>query len=152
MEHSTGALYLQDNERSSDGQLFVVDTKGWTLGERMLRPGNEGLQLCLLQGLTGMLGSCDPYVTVYRAVQEVEQEESARAAAENKEPTSAACYFYNNSSSSRQHYNAARVSEVAAVFVSEDGAPPATRHRVVYPANPSAHTRTISYLDPNCHP
>ncbi|XP_057297109.1 uncharacterized protein LOC130626007 [Hydractinia symbiolongicarpus] len=69
-----------------------------------------------------------PYAAAYSNMAEVEREETARAAAENRQPS----------------------VEVAAIFVGNDGAPPAARDIVVYPRNQPL--RQIPYTSCNIDP
>ena len=82
----------------------------------------------------------------------IEQEEDRHAAEQNQEPRTVRLFFKRGPDCRR--YNEPTHNEIAAVFVGEDGAPPAERDIVVYPRDsPPQRMPYIScHVDPMCYP
>ena len=98
-----------------------------------------------MQHIQGVLNEVSPLAAAYRNMQEVELEEQERAARENR-PASNVTMTMREGNDPRR-YNAPLNEEVAAIFVGNDGEPPASRDIVVYPRNQPL--RNISYLSSN---
>ena len=94
------------------------------------------------------MNDVNPFAAAYKNMLEVEREEQARAVAENREPSVVSMIMREGVD--RRRYNAPLHEEVAAIFVGEDGAPPAARDIVVYPRNQPL--RNIAYTSCNVDP
>ena len=78
----------------------------------------------------------------------VEREENARAVLQGYTPSNITMVFREGRDERR--YNAPLHDEVAAVFVSEDGATPGNHDIVVYPKDHPL--QNIPHTNPNCDP
>ena len=92
------------------------------------------------------------YAAAYRNMAEVEREEQVRAGQENRPPSVVSMVMREGDD--RRRDNAPLHQEVAAIFVGNDGAPPAARDIVVYPRDqPLRHISHISCnIDPMMYP
>ena len=86
-----------------------------------------------------------PYSGAYRNIHAIQQEEDLRATTEERQLHEVRMHF--KSGNDRRWYNKPTHDEVAAVFVGQDGAPPAYRDIVVYPRD--RPPQRISYM--SCH-
>lgn len=93
-----------------------------------------------------------PYVSAFKQMHTVEQEEQQHAAEHDNEPRIVRMFFKRGPDCRR--YNEPTHNEVAAVFVGEDGAPPANRDIVVYPTDrrPERISCMSCHADPMCWP
>ena len=106
----------------------------------------------IMQVIQNVMDEISPYAVAYKYMHEVEQEEQISACTENRTPREVRLHFKRGPDQRR--YNEPTHDEVAAVFIGEDGAPPANRDVVIYPKN--TPPQRISYmscnLDPMCYP
>lgn len=93
-----------------------------------------------------------PYASAFKHMHAVEQEEQEHATEHDQEPQIVRLFFKRGPDCRR--YNEPTHNEVAAVFVGEDGVPPAYRDIVVYPADrqPERISYMSSHTDPMCYP
>jgi len=93
-----------------------------------------------------------PYASAFKQMYTVEQEEEQHAARLDQEPRIVRLFFKRGPDCRR--YNEPTHNEVAAVFVGEDGAPPANRDIVVYPRDrqPERISYMSAHTDPMCYP
>ena len=93
-----------------------------------------------------------PYVSALKQMYSIQQEEENHERELGSEPQIVQLFFKRGSDCRR--YNEPTHDEVAAVFVGDDGAPPANRDIVIYPRNTAP--QRISYMscqvDPMCYP
>lgn len=149
--HHTNTLHPSEGRSPEYGQLYIIE------GEQAIttRMGNEANQPCrsdVMQELLAVMEDYSPYTRAYKYMHVVELEEGERANRENREPKEISLHFKRGPD--RRRYNEPSHDEVAAVFVGEDGAPPAERDIIVYPRD--LPPRRISYMscniDPMCYP
>ena len=93
-----------------------------------------------------------PYASAFKQMHTVEQEEEQHATEHDREPQIVRLFFKCGPDCRR--YNEPTHNEVAAVFIGEDGAPPANRDIVVYPRDrqPERISYMSSHADPMCYP
>ena len=131
VHHRVSSLYCDKKENSLYGQLYILDFQ--TANDiRLSKSVNHELRSDILKMLNTALHKCNPYAKSYKMMHEVITEESASAAKENRETKNFVMRFYNESSSDKRRYNDPTCSEVAAIFESNDGAPPSHRCISVY--------------------
>lgn len=106
-------------------------------------PQNTACRHDMMQ--TVVITENNPYAAAYRNMHAVQQEEDHHATAEGRQPQEVRMQFKRGPD--RRQYNQLTHDEVAAVFVGEDGAPPAYRDIIVYPRN--RPPQRISYM--SCH-
>ena len=85
-----------------------------------------------------------PYVSACKQMYNIQQEEENHGRELGSEPQIVRLFFKCGSDCRR--YNEPTHDEVAAVFVGDDGAPPANRDIVIYPRNRAP--QRISYIYP----
>ena len=92
------------------------------------------------------------YARAFKQMHTIEQEEDNHAAELDREPQ-IVCLFFKPGPDCRR-YNEPTHDEVAAVFVGEDGTPPANRDIVVYPRDrpPERISYMLCHIDPMCYP
>ena len=118
----------------------------------LLRKSNIKQTYDVMQIIQNVMDESSPYAVAYKYMHEVEQEEQRSACTENRTPREVRLNFKRGPDQRR--YNEPTHDEVAAVFIGEDGAPPANRDVVIYPKD--TPPQRISYmscnLDPMCYP
>ncbi|XP_057290125.1 uncharacterized protein LOC130612787 [Hydractinia symbiolongicarpus] len=130
--HRYGALLPAQNEVPNFSQLYIVEAAA-ALNMRIENPTHAHCNRETMQIIQDVFNRDSPYAAAYRNMAEVEREETARAAAENRQPSVVSMVMREGND--RRRYNAPLHQEVAAIFVDNDGAPPAARDIVVYPRN-----------------
>ena len=86
-------------------------------------------RLDTMRALHQALLHTNPYPAAYRSMWERLEEEERTARAMGQEPPEVALRFVQAVDADMRRYNAPSSSEVAAVFVGDDGAPPSNRAR-----------------------
>ena len=114
----------------------------------MANPLNQDCEHELMETIQGIMNDVSPYAAAYRNMAQIEREEQARAVHENRPPSEVSMVMREGED--RRRYNAPLNEEVAAIFVGNDGAPPAARDVVIYPRNQPL--RHISHLSSNIDP
>ncbi|XP_057310253.1 uncharacterized protein LOC130648232 [Hydractinia symbiolongicarpus] len=145
--HRYGALLPAQNEVPNFSQLYIVEAAA-ALNMRIENPTHAHCNRETMQIIQDVLNRDSPYAAAYRNMAEVEREETARAAAENRQPSVVSMVMREGND--RRRYNAPLHQEVAAIFVGNDGAPPAARDIVVYPRNQPL--RQIPHISCNIDP
>ncbi|UYV67116.1 hypothetical protein LAZ67_4003936 [Cordylochernes scorpioides] len=147
--HLTGPLHPHENRAPSYAQLYILDSEAANniriAASRPLEchPG-------ILTLLDSVLRRVNPYTSAYRQMHQVELAEEHRARIENRQMCQVQMLIRQNHCRDLRRYNAPSVSEVAAIFVDQDGHVPSNRDIAVFP-----HDRgfvRISPLNPNCDP
>lgn len=82
-------------------------------------------------------------------MREIQQREEARAATNSRAPLILGLEFFNKPADDLRRQNLPIVSEVAALFDTDDGAPPSSRSSRVYPhrQGPSTLSYTSMHID-----
>ncbi|XP_057292374.1 uncharacterized protein LOC130619401 [Hydractinia symbiolongicarpus] len=145
--HRYGALLTAQNEVPNFSQLYIVEAAA-ALNMRIENPTHAHCNREAMQIIQDVLNRDSPYAAAYRNMAEVEREETARAAAENRQPSVVSMVMREGND--RRRYNAPLHQEVDAIFVGNDGAPPAARYIVVYPRNQPL--RQIPHISCNIDP
>ena len=76
-----------------------------------------------MQIIQNVMDESSPYAVAYKYMHEVQQEEQGSACGENRSPREVRLYF--KWGPDQRRYNEPTQDEIAAVFIGEDGAPPA---------------------------
>ncbi|XP_057290273.1 uncharacterized protein LOC130612959 [Hydractinia symbiolongicarpus] len=145
--HRYGALLPAQNELPNFSQLYIVEAAA-ALNMRIENPTHAHCNRETMQIIQDVLNRDSPYAAAYSNMAEVEREETARVAAENRQPSVVSMVMREGND--RRRYNAPLHQEVAAIFVGNNGAPPAARDIVVYPRNQPL--RQIPYTSCNIDP
>jgi hypothetical protein len=145
--HRTGSLHPADGTPPSYSQLYIIEGDQ-AVEERMRFRENQPCRRDVMAMLTTILDRINPYAAAYKQMQQVEQAQMQAAADNNDVPSTVTMYFRRGNDQRR--YNDPRNDEVAAIFVSNDGAPPIDRDIVVHPKNEPP--RQISYMSANIDP
>ena len=148
--HRYGAL-IDENQAPNYSQLYIIEAAN-ALNLRMANPANRDCDREVMETIQGVLNTVSPYAAAYRNMAEVEREEQARAVHENRPASEVSMVMREGDD--RRRYNAPLHEEVAAIFVGNDGAPPAARDIIVYPRNrPLRHIPyTSCNIDPMMYP
>lgn len=93
---------------------------------------NSGLKREILNKLNAVLEKYNPYVKSYKTMNDKLKEDSILASKENREPKNFIMRFYHELNADMRRYNDPTCSEVAAIFETNDGAPPSHRCISVY--------------------
>ncbi|UYV80593.1 hypothetical protein LAZ67_19000888 [Cordylochernes scorpioides] len=104
----------------------------------------------ILTLLDSVLRRVNPYTSAYRQMHQVELAEEHRARIENRQMCQVQMLIRQNHCRDLRRYNAPSVSEVAAIFVDQDGHVPSNRDIAVFPHD--CGLVRISPLNPNCDP
>ena len=115
---------------------------------------NPDADRAVLQTLQELLAFSNPYVEKYFHLQEVLEAAERDAAAEGTVVPELSIRFSNPRHADPRTYNRPTTAEVAVVFVSEDGMPPANRDIVQHPRDgPLRHVSEMNcHLDPMSYP
>ncbi|XP_064643098.1 uncharacterized protein LOC135497266 [Lineus longissimus] len=146
--HRAGSLHPPDDTPHTYSQLYILEASQAIEG-RLQQPPNANCRQDVMATLTTTLDAINPYAAAYRHMHELEEEQTL-AAQRNNTPIPTVTMNIMRGHDQRRYNNPTRMDEVAAVFVSPDGAPPANRDVLIYPKdhNPSK----ISYLSGNIDP
>ncbi|XP_055328807.1 uncharacterized protein LOC129581636 isoform X2 [Paramacrobiotus metropolitanus] len=129
----------------SYGSLYFLNTEQ-ALSQRMNRDENKVCNPLIMAKIQKMLVDCNPYAHLFRHMGDVFRD-SASLPAEMRDVS---VVFLPPNGSDPRRYNDPRCGEVAAVFVSTSGEPPAERDIVVY--SKTDRPSRISPLSPHCDP
>ena len=103
------------------------------LEARMAQEANQRCRTDVMQDVLTVMEEHSPHARAYKYMHDVEQEEERQAICENRQPRQVPTH-----------------DGIAAVFVGEDGAPPAQRDITVYPKDQPP--QRISYMSCNIDP
>ena len=145
--HRAGSLHPLEGQTPSYSQLYIIEGEQ-AVETHLANKHNEKCQRDIMVLLATVLERVSPFAAAYKYMHEVEQQQLRIAAENGVEPPEVTMYFKRGHD--RRRYNEPRHDEVAAVFVSNDGAPPTDRDVVVHPKN--AAPRDIPFLSSNIDP
>ncbi|XP_057297346.1 uncharacterized protein LOC130627125 [Hydractinia symbiolongicarpus] len=149
--HRVGCLHPAANVRLSYSQLYIIEA-GEAFNARMDNPANAQCRQDVMHILQQVMDRESPFIAAYKNMAQVEQEENTRAIQENRTPSIVKMMM--KAGPDRRRYNTPSHEEVAAIFIGEDGAPPAQRDIVIYPRDHAlVNISTMSAnLDPMIYP
>ena len=149
--HRTGTLLPTAPLVPVFSQLYIYDGED-ALNFRMNREENSDCSPDVKRTIQVVMDTQSPFAASYRHMAEVLEEENQHAVIENRPPHQVPMFMHRGQD--RRRYNEPHFNEVAAVFVGEDGAPPAQRDVIVYPRDqPLQQISSMSAnLDPMCYP
>ncbi|XP_051157417.1 uncharacterized protein LOC127279225 [Leptopilina boulardi] len=147
--HNTCALHPDDNENRKYGQLYILDTNDAVL-ERLKNKCNEKCLSSLMEEIDKLLREINPYAKAFQMMREVELVEESLAKSKNKPIRNIEMWIKRDRSLNQSKFNVPSCSEVAVVFVSEDGEPPMERDICIYPKY--SKSVPISSLSENVDP
>ncbi|XP_054744530.1 uncharacterized protein LOC129248947 [Anastrepha obliqua] len=146
--HRVSPLHANNDSNSLYAQLYILDTDQAT-DIRLQR--NANCDSSLVKCLHEMISTVNPLARQYKFMAQVEREEEQRARQANRVPHKVSMIFF--SSHANRRYNLPNCSEIAAVFTTEDGEPPARRDlRVFSHSSETQYCTTISTLHRLCDP
>ena len=104
----------------------------------------------MLEQLQEEIATNNAYAELFKQMHEILCEEEMRAAAADTTPRVVTLRFSSETARDARRYNTPTVDEVAAIFVGEDGAPPANRDIVIYPREAACRrvSETSKHVDP----
>ena len=145
-----GVLHPGDNKKPQYNQRYIVEAQN-ALDVRMSNPSSANCNRDVMQTLQTVLPAINPYAAAFNMTA-IEEEENQRAVAQNRQP--AVVTMIMREGNDRQRDNPPVNNEVAAIFVANDGAPPASRDITIYPRNAPLRRipYTLSNIDPMCYP
>ena len=145
--HRSGTLHPHDGEQPQYGQVYIMEANQ-AIECRMQKKENANCKEEIMKLIQKVMEEHSSFVAAYKHMYEVEKEENLRAAEENRAPTTVQMVIKRGPD--RRRYNEPTHDEVAAIFVGNDGAPPANRDFIVYPkGKPCTRIKDISA---NCDP
>ena len=105
----------------------------------------EGIQcgLDIIRQLQKIMEAVSPYAAAFKHMYEVEKEQTTKLRYRAKN-----ILMIFKRGRNQRRYNEPRHDEVAAVFVSDEGAPPMERDIIIYPKDTPC--KRISYISANC--
>ncbi|GBM25207.1 hypothetical protein AVEN_184619-1 [Araneus ventricosus] len=137
--HRVSPLYASDHHKESCGQLYIFDSSEAT--EKRLSNNQNCLQH-VSEKLDFMLREINPFAQSYLQMHRLVQEHPT---------TSVQMVFLEDKNLDMRRYNAPTLcTEVAAIFVGDNGEPPANRGICVYPVWDTC--QNISPLNQCCDP
>ncbi|UYV63493.1 hypothetical protein LAZ67_2004302 [Cordylochernes scorpioides] len=147
--HLTGPLHPHGNRAPSYAQLYILDSEAAN-NTRIAASRPLECHPGILTLLDSVLRRVNPYTSAYRQMHQVELAEEHRARIENRQMCQVQMLIRQNHCRDLRRYNAPSVSEVAAIFVDQDGHVPSNRDIAVFPHD--CGLVRISPLNPNCDP
>ena len=91
-------------------------------------PANKNCDKHLMEQLDTMLRLCNPYAEVYKMMRQVADEEDKLAQQENRPRLQVGMVIHlDKNTQDKRRYNKPTANEIAVVFKSVDGKPPADR-------------------------
>lgn len=145
--HRSSSLYPDNGATPSYSQLYIIEGDQ-AVQARMNHTANQMCQRDIMVLLSIVLDRVSPYAAAYKFMHHVEQEQMQLARNTGSIPPTVTMHFKEGTDVRR--YNEPRHDEVAAIFVSNDGAPPKDRDIVVYPRDEPP--RNISYMSSHSDP
>ncbi|XP_025018654.1 uncharacterized protein LOC112539989 [Tetranychus urticae] len=140
--------------RNLGGQLYFLDIEEANI-QRQQHPANSSLSQVLLNHIGNNLLVLNPYVTSYKNMHYIQLRENLDAQANNRTPKRFGIEFFNEPNDDLRRMNLPTVSEIAAVFETDDGCPPTFRSLKIYPTatdSPKYLSYYSPHLDPMCYP
>ncbi|UYV65733.1 hypothetical protein LAZ67_3005268 [Cordylochernes scorpioides] len=147
--HLTGPLHPHGNRAPSYAQLYILDSEAAN-NTRIAASRPLECHPGILTLLDSVLRRVNPYTSAYRQMRQVELAEEHRARIENRQMCQVQMLIRQNHCRDLRRYNAPSVSEIAAIFVDQDGHVPSNRDIAVFPHD--CGLVRISPLNPNCDP
>lgn len=139
MYHMIGGLQPPAGHNPSYAGLFIMDSDE-ALEQRLGNVANTRCDPEIMAMLQTMLTHHNPYAQIFKFVKHY-----------MVNAPDVQLQFTTENAFDPRRYNLPTTSQVAAVFISDDGAPPGQFHFVVYSKSSGALTR-ISYLNPHSDP
>jgi flagellar biosynthesis GTPase FlhF len=139
--HLVSPLYPNESNKPGYGQLYIYDsTEATTI--RLKNQSNQGCMANVMQQLDEMLRQVTPFAESYKQMHQITQANLTM---------NVRMVFIQDPNLDNRRYNApTSKTEVAAIFVGEDGEPPANTDICIYPTGDSC--RIISPLNKNGDP
>lgn len=134
-------LYANKTNNPSYGQLYIFDSSEAT-SKRLNHHKNTGCIHSVMLDLDEMLRKINPYAESYRQMHSI--------TLENPAVQVKMVFLEDNNLDMRRYNTPTSNTEVAAIFVGEEGEPPQNREICVYPNGESC--KTISPLNQNTDP
>ena len=147
----TGTLHPPEGQDRQYGQLYIIEGDQAVTTRMSAAPNSQCLR-SVMEIINDVMEEHSPYVSAYKQMYRVEQDEEQYSAEQDQQPRMVRLMFKRGPDCRR--YNEPTHNEIAAVFVGEDGAPPANRDIVVYPRDrqPQRMPYISSHVDPMCYP
>lgn len=135
------------------GQVYMLDTEE-AFNVWSIHPANRSLLPEISNMIHETLLEINPYVTSFRNLNILQQEEEHRARNSGREPKAYGLEFFENQTDGIRRFNLPNVSEVAAVFETSDGTPAPSRSVRIYREGASSLIlkSTSKHLDPLTYP
>lgn len=140
--HRLGPLIPQEGRDPKYAQIYIYDVNTGT-HQRMRQKANNKCNENLMREIGSHLENVNPFVQSFKTVSEICREESP-------EGSDILMYIIKDKGSDLRRYNDATCTDVAAIFKSDNGAPPGHRNLIVFSKNDCV--RRISVLDPSLDP
>ena len=151
--HLTAAQEAPEGQPPQYAQLYILDTNA-TMQQRINDPRNQALRPNIMLLLQDQLLAVNPYARQYQNMYHILQRERQIAAAINQPVQPVRMIIAKRPFQNRQYDNPT-TTEIAAVYVGNDGAPPnpADRDLEIYRADNNANnTIKIKATSPNADP
>ncbi|VDL66325.1 unnamed protein product, partial [Nippostrongylus brasiliensis] len=149
--HSVGPLHPEREQSRQYGQIYILDTSE-AARERMENVQNVGCDGDLMEMLSHLIATINPYAQAFKMMREVEVAEEELARRENRPPPKLTMVFEESSERglSRRPYDIPTANEVAVVYVAEENDVPATRSLAIHQRGGTL--QMLSDIDKRCDP
>ena len=148
-----GNIYHYINPLDSNaigGQLYLLEPSEANR-IRLLHDANLSLHPSIMNIISEYLQTNNIYAISYKNMRQIQLEEQEEARRNRRRPIEYGLQFFNNPINDPNRANLPIVSEIAAVFETEDGTPPCNISVRVYPKDRNFHN-TLSYSSPHLDP
>ncbi|XP_053206263.1 uncharacterized protein LOC128390552 [Panonychus citri] len=137
-----------ENQRLG-GQVYILDLEE-AYNVRSSHQANSGLKRELMNMLHEEFLTINPYARTYKNMSIIQQREEEMARLLGSPIKVYGIEFFTDSNDNRGRGNLPNISEIAAVFETDEGTPPNSRNLRVYPVGEAP--RIISHLSPHLDP
>uniref|UniRef100_A0A8R1HSI7 ATP-dependent DNA helicase n=1 Tax=Caenorhabditis japonica TaxID=281687 RepID=A0A8R1HSI7_CAEJA len=153
--HHAGPLHPPSGKRPSYGQIYILDT-AQAAQERLTAPANIRCDRGIMEELSKLIADINPYAQSYKMMMEVENQEKHAAQQAGNPVKQVRMVFDLNAIEDldQRRYNVPIVSEVAVIYVAQDGDVPLKRSIAAQSHDGSlTHFRDIDpCVDPMIYP
>ena len=128
--HRVATLHPDQGVAPAFNHFYIFESQQ-ALQQRLDRHENVGCREDVMLQIQNVINDISPFALAYKHMLQVETEENEQAAQEGRPVSQVTMHMHTGAD--RRRYNLPNHEEVAAVFVGQDGAPPAPKDVVIYP-------------------
>ena len=149
--HTSGSLHPRDGRDPILNQLYMFDSTDALKQRQASKLYDVNFSNNIMTAIQAVM-DVNPFAASYKNMREVELEENAQALREGRQPREVKMYFHETNPLARTRNKPTR-DDVAAIFTSDDGAPPKREYVVMSKTNSLTILNDLSpIVDPMSYP